>query len=363
VSHRELTEPLPPPDIVDDTIPLAVTTPLRAMIELETTGNWAMAFPLAPQRTRIVTRQSSQLAGVRGQATARALRGQAIAVADATSAYAARLASAAHRLNLGVEIGASAPPAKDRDANVLYLVTTGLADMVQAFLSEAVDGFATVEPFPTFAEFRLPDAYCEVILNREHTVDSTEFCCCVALPAEIVEDTGLRPIYRAVAGAIVQSSFALLDPKAAQAARLHQILTESVDALNPLTSQRVRESMATVAAARIRAHITELLPRADVGKERGSDLVKLLAPNAPSHGLQADFDAIAKHLPDDIRRQLRLLTGPLRFRDELYPVKAFRDVCSAVVRAHGNLTQEMQQARQAEELAGGTMRKFRRRSH
>lgn len=346
VLYRDFTD-LPAPSIKGNTVPLVVTTPLRALMEYETTGDWSVALPLAPQRTRVVTWRNSPIYGLHDYELAAHLGGRCIAVADVASAYAARLASAARRYGFDVKVTSSIP--RKRSPKTLHLVTPGLDRILDLFLKKRLDGFATVEPYPTLARFRLGDAYAELSLDRTCTSVSTGFCCVVAVPTAIVEERRYRHAYQTLTREVVRGLCQLLRPNAFEVIR--PLLARTIEPLmNRIKCGARPQTVEAEAAARIVAHLTEHLPQSagddDAQRER---LLELLVPVIAQEALNAEFEALATYFDSSVKHKLRAAASSRSPLNELYPVSVVRDVCRSVIQAEfpESVTAKIENTRQA----------------
>ncbi|HEX6369808.1 MAG TPA: hypothetical protein VF006_12890 [Longimicrobium sp.] len=328
---------LPSPKIEDGRVPLVVTTPFRVLLSYETTGEWSIALPLAPQKTRIVTRRGSRLFGWDDHELAARLGGCAIAIADGQSAFAARLASAARRYGFDVKICRRAPDKRRDDA--LYLITTGFQRMLDVFKKGDVDGFATVEPYPTLARHVLGQEYAEVRLDAACTSVSTDFCCVAAVPTPVVEEPRYRAAYEALVRGVLDSMCQLVTPGAIDL--IAPLITSTVQPLAERVLPRTldlnvrNEEFKQIfrgVAARIMSQLADRLPRTLGDDEWVRDqLLNVLAPVVPKTALNAEFEALANSLSTGMKRRLRAGTSKHTPLDELYPSSVVRPIAREVI--------------------------------
>lgn len=256
IVHREFEPSFPAAFTQTGMVPLVVTTPLMAQLEYARTGEWCMAFPLAPQRTRIVVTKKCKIAGRSDAQVSSKLGGLAIGVGDVTSTHACRLVRAAERGGLSVKLVAGAPSSSQRQSGVLYVVQMDFTEMVKELVKKKIDGFASVEPLPTIARFNLPLDYAEATLSDESPSTEVAHCCCVALPAPIVVDPRFAVLYATIAEKVFRASF---EDLTAHTARIRSRLRDVVSAASPSPLLDVREAASEATLKSVLDHRSTIL--------------------------------------------------------------------------------------------------------
>lgn len=316
---RPLPEPtFPFARIQGNVCPLVVTTAFRASYEHRRADAWRVVAPLvvAPPVTRIVTTPTTGLASLHDHKLARELRKKCIAVADATSTFAARLVSAAALYNFKTEHVAARP--ENPDERTLYLTTLDFDDMTSALKKGEIDGFATVEPFPTIAkQLSLRDRYREATLGPSCTSTLTEFCCVLLGPRALVEDSRYERHYKALVRTLYRSFWRVLSDLRLDVPATAESLQHGVD-------------LERFAAAAMLRHIIEALDF-DASEEKvEQQFVSLLVPEVTPQSLNHDYWALTGFLSVDEQRQL---VETAKDPEAIYSTKRLRELCSEGIRA------------------------------
>jgi len=322
--HRRFALSLPSPRIRGGICPLIVTTAFRAAMEHRCNGAWRTVIPLAlaPRETRIVTTATSTLAKLADYDLMNALRGRLIAVGDATSTYAARLVAAARHYNIKIK-GVTERPRRI-DPNTLYLIAEAFSEMATALEHGEIDGFATVEPFPTLTKDRFdkeygPDFYAEATLGPDSISTSTSFCCVVMAPRALVEQRQYEDAYRTLVQTLFRSLWRVI--KNARFEVGAQEVVGSVDA------NRAGSAGDRAAAAMLRHFLGDL----DLDRLSGVALIQTLVerfvPEMTRAALNADCEALSGCLSRDDLRLLTKAGSPVA----LYSSEKLRDICRSAL--------------------------------
>lgn len=322
--HRPFSAALPEPKVDGGVWPLIVTTAFRAAYEYQRGNDWSVVIPLAlaPRNARIVILRDSPLAGLSDFGLAASLGGRRIAIADPTSTYAARLASAAAHFGITTIISDS-PEIPDEDT--LQLVPMAFTAMPEALRTRKIDGFATVEPLPTMAELVYigREAYAEVTLSADTTSTSTAFCCVVIAPGSFVEG----PHFSQAKEALVRALFTSVCKVVKQAFQVSQ--EPSVISEGPSTLVIGRQ--ATLAMLR---HLSDGLrghqPNARAVMEK---LAEQFVPSVTAKSLNADFETLCRFLSRDEQRKLREVFRSRPEPRRLYVTERLREICLQVIEA------------------------------
>jgi len=299
---------LPPATIKKNLFPLVVTTAFRAAFEQRCGDQWSVAIPLAiaPRTTRIVTTKDSPIARLTGYELAKNLGGRCIAVADATSTFAARLVAAARHYRVKTVCVTERP--RKLDSGTLYLVPMEFEAMSNALDRRRIHGFATVEPYPSAAKVLLTSRYSEAILGPQCTSQLTGFCCVVIAPRKFVTDPMYREAYDKLARTLFRSVWRVLRDVD---------LEVSMDWM-PLEVGRH-------ATAGLLRHLTDGL---DLEYESDATvvekLVTQLVPEVTPASLNADYEALSDFLSPSDYKRLKAAPPPVA----LYDTRHLRELCT-----------------------------------
>jgi hypothetical protein len=315
---------LPSANLRDGVCPLVVTTAFRAAYEHRCGGAWRTVIPLAlaPRVTRIVTTKKSKLADLKHYALMKQLGGRCIAVGDPTSTYAARLIAAARHYGIRTHPVEERPKRPDRQT--LYLVTKDFRAMAMALERNEIDGFATVEPFPTLAEDSLKahygkNYYAEAILGPHCTSTSTGFCCVVMAPRVLIE----APQYADTRGALVRTLFKSLW-RVLEDARLEVVGHENTKRGEIVPAQAAEKR---AAAAMLRHFLDDLDLVEKTPSELIDTLVERFVPEVTPESLNADYETISGFLSAGKLRTLKKAGDPVA----LYDTAEVRSLCRAAL--------------------------------
>jgi hypothetical protein len=333
---------LPDPVIKDGRFPVIVTTPWRAALEYAKGGAWHVPLPLAPQRTRIVTRRNSRLCDASGgglcnEALIDKLPGSVIAVADNTSSYASRIILAARQGGGREEFVTVKQARRLTGANsesreksrTVYLVKTPYFAMVEHLVNGVIDGFATVEPFPTLAQFRLGEmGWAEATLDDRCTAASGGFCCVIMTPADLRKPEHQEAL-DGLLRALIISICGLLKP--GSEGRLIRRFSATLKSHGSPKAFPI-DVIAKAAALSTLKHLTEHLLAEAPGR-----WAEVLVPELSIEAIRAEESALAPNLTGDDRRAYQQgqragrLVDPKR---DLFDFSRARMIFAEVARSH-----------------------------
>lgn len=318
--NRGFAIALPPARVRDGVCPLFVTTAFRAAYEHRCGGAWRTVIPLAlaPRVTRIVTTKKSKLANLDHYELMKKLDGRCIAVGDPTSTFAARLIAAARHYGIKTEAAEKRPKRPKR--KTLYLLTRDFSAMAAALERDEIDGFATVEPFPTLAEDHLnghygAGYYAEAVLGPHCTSTSTGFCCVVMAPRELLEEPQYADAYRSLVRTLFRSLWRVLKD-----ARL-EIGVQEIGKDGQLAGAQGVSQRA--AAAMLRHFIDDLDLLNKTRPALIHTLVERFVPEVTPEALNADYEALSGFLSDGKLLRLKKAGPPVA----LYGTGDLRTLC------------------------------------